>query len=97
MGQQIQSCSFLLGVNGNASLQQELTEYNGGQDFDGLEHFAYNNSRFVDVLFGHLNDTDFDGITVRSSYLHHNHSYSNYNKMMRKILLSLYHAGQYQI
>ena len=51
-------------MNSNASLQEELTEYNGGQDFDGLEHFTYNNSRFVDLLFGHLNDTDFDGITV---------------------------------
>ena len=50
-------------------------EYNGGQDFNGLQHFTYNNSRFVDLLFGHLEDTDFDGITVwmssiiTSSYL----------------------------
>ena len=51
-------------MNSNVRLQQELTEYNGGQDFDGLEHFTYNNSRFVDLLFGHLNDTNFDGITV---------------------------------
>ena len=52
-------------MNSDVSLQEELTEYNGGQDFDGLQHFTYNNSRFADLLFNHLSDTDFDGITVR--------------------------------
>ena len=52
------------GINSNASLQQELVEFNAGQDFDGLQHFTYNNSGFVDLLYDHLNDTDFDGISV---------------------------------
>ena len=39
--------------------------FNGDSDFDGLEDFTYNNSKFVELLFGHLNDTNFNGITVR--------------------------------
>ncbi len=54
------------GINSNASLQQELMVFNNGQDFDGLEHFTYNNSGFVNLLFDHLSDTNFDGITVRN-------------------------------
>ena len=52
------------GINSNTSLQQELTVFNDGQDFDGLQHFTYNNSGFVNLLFDHLSDTNFDGITV---------------------------------
>ena len=59
-----QYIAFLSGINSNASLQQELTVFNGGQDFDGLQHFTYNSSGFVNLLFDHLEDTDFDGITV---------------------------------
>ena len=55
---------FLSGINSNPSLQQELMVFNDGQDFDGLQHFTYNNSGFVNLLFDHLEDTDFDGITV---------------------------------
>lgn len=54
-----------VGINSNATLQQELVEFNAGQDFGGLQHFTYNNSGFVDLLYDHLNDTDFDGISVR--------------------------------
>ena len=59
-----QYVTLLSGINNNPSLQQELTGINGGQDFDGLQHFTYNNSGFVNLLFDHLEDTDFDGITV---------------------------------
>ena len=55
------------GIKSSASLQQELAEFNNGQDFDGLEDFTYNNSGFVSLLFGHLENTDFDGITVSKS------------------------------
>ena len=54
------------GIESNLSLQQELMKFNNGQNFSGLQHFTYNNSGFVDLLYGHLNDTDFDGITVCS-------------------------------
>jgi hypothetical protein len=62
------SNTFLLGINSNPSLQQELAVFNNGQDFYGLEHFTYNNSGIVNLVFGHLEDTDFDGITVRLNY-----------------------------
>ena len=40
-------------------------KFNDDSDFDGLEDFTYNNSGFVDLLFGHLENTNFDGVTVR--------------------------------
>ena len=52
------------GIKSSASLEQELTKFNNGQDFDGLEHFSYNNSGFVSLLLSHLENTNFDGITV---------------------------------
>ena len=56
------------GIKNSTDLQQELTTFNNGQDFDGLEHFTYNNSGFVNLLFDHLSDTNFDGITVCYPY-----------------------------
>ena len=35
-----------------------------GQAFR-LEHFTYNNSIVLEVIFGHLQETDFLGLTVR--------------------------------
>jgi hypothetical protein len=52
------------GINSDERLQLELAVFNSGLDFDGLEHFTYNNSGFVNLLFDHLSDTNFDGITV---------------------------------
>ena len=52
------------GIKNNVSLQQELMKFNKGQNFSGLQHFTYNNSGFVNVIYGHLSDTDFEGITV---------------------------------
>ena len=59
-----QYVTLLSGINSNPSLRQNLTVFNGGQNFSGLQHFTYNNSGFVNLLFDHLEDTDFDGITV---------------------------------
>ena len=61
-------------IKSSASLQRELTNFNNGQNFDGLEHFSYNNSGFVNLLFGHLESTNFDGITVSN---HSNCTLSN--------------------
>lgn len=35
-----------------------------GEEF-GAQHFTYNNSKFADVMFDHLNNTNFRGIVVR--------------------------------
>ena len=48
-------------------LSERLREYEAdlpsSVDF-GLQHVSYNNSGLVDVVFGHLNRTNFSGITV---------------------------------
>ena len=58
-------CIFHAGINSDTKLQQQLVEFNGGQEFNGLQHFTYNNSKFVNLLYGHLNNTEFEGISVR--------------------------------
>ena len=54
----------LSGIDNNASLRQDLSDFNGEVDFSGLQHFTYNNSGFVDLLHGHLTETNFEGISV---------------------------------
>ena len=54
-------------VTTSTDLSERLREYEtdlpSSVDF-GLQHVSYNNSGIVDVVFGHLNRTEFTGITV---------------------------------
>ena len=55
-------------IRSNSDLSANLTQYNRNLQPDekfGLQHFTYNNSRFFDVIFGHLQTTDFQGIVVK--------------------------------
>ena len=55
----------------NERLKVYEAELNVADDVEfALEHFSYNNSGVVDVVFGHLKKSNFTGITVtiRSKY-----------------------------
>ena len=52
----------------NKSLNKYLHQFNSdlllNKSF-GLQHFTYNNSALLDLIFNHLTETDFIGLTVR--------------------------------
>ena len=56
-------------ISDDSELNKRLKVYEAdlnlpdGVEF-GLQHFSYNNSGVVDVVFGHLNRTNFTGIAV---------------------------------
>ena len=63
---------FIIDMKSNSSLSAELATYDQEfakeEDTDfGLQHFTYNNSKFMKLVFGHLGETDFNGIVVRNS------------------------------
>lgn len=50
----------------NETLAAEMASYDenfSGGDFS-LQHFTYNNSKFLDLVFNQLESTDFRGIVV---------------------------------
>ena len=49
--------------NLSARLREYEPNLSSSVDF-GLQHVSYNNSGLVDVVYGHLNRTNFIGITV---------------------------------
>ena len=59
-------------ITNDVQLNQRLKNYEEGilrlnlqPDIDfGLQHFSYNNSGVLDLIFDHLNRTSFSGITV---------------------------------
>lgn len=62
------SSAFLLDLQSNENLTADVASYNrdfNGGDF-GLQHFTYNNSRFLEVLFSNLESSNFTGIVVRN-------------------------------
>ena len=51
----------------DSGLNQKLKQYQENSETDvnfALQHFTYNNSGVLDLIFGHLNRTSFNGITV---------------------------------
>ena len=56
-------------IGNSSDLRDSLEEYEDGLDLPtdvefGLQHFSYNNSGVVNLVYGHLNETHFTGITV---------------------------------
>ena len=56
-------------IGENANLRGELREYEANLDLPanvefGLQHFSYNNSGVVNLVYDQLNRTNFTGITV---------------------------------
>ena len=63
------NCVSLSDINNSSHLSESLKEFEAdlhlpSSDDFGLQHVSYNNSRLVDVVYGHLNNTQFTGITV---------------------------------
>ena len=57
------------GIEESADLRDSLKEYEANIDLPasvqfGLQHFSYNNSGVIDLIFNHLTRTEFTGITV---------------------------------
>ena len=63
-------CCFIvyLDLAQNRSLNKYLLQFNSdlllNKSF-GLQHFTYNNSALLDLIFNHLTETDVIGLTVR--------------------------------
>ena len=66
----ITMCNFLhADIKDDLDLNARLKEYESDLDFVAnvpfaLEHFSYNNSRVLELVYGYLNQTNFSGITV---------------------------------
>ena len=61
-------------IDNNTSLRKRLSKYEPDipdalvDDFN-LEHFSYANSGILDLIFGHLEATNFTGITESFSFV----------------------------
>ena len=57
-------------IDQSSDLRDSLMEYEANLDLNGdefgLQHFSYNNSGVLDLVFGNLNRTQLSGITVSS-------------------------------
>ena len=57
------------GINNDTGFPWWSSVFNESMDFQGLQHFTYNNSKFVEIVHHHLAQTNFEGITVSISML----------------------------
>lgn len=59
-------CVLITELESNSTLNADVWETAGlhGNAMFPLEHFSYNNSALLDVLFRHVQNTKFNGITV---------------------------------
>ena len=58
---------FSVGIRG-AALNTELSQaYNTTPPFD-IQDFTYDSRELMDVILGHLESTEFDGVTVRIKF-----------------------------
>ena len=59
-------CVLITELESNSTLNADVWETAGlhGNATFPLEHFSYNNSALLDVIFRHVQDTKFNGITV---------------------------------
>jgi len=57
---------FITELESNSTLNADVWETAGlhGNATFPLEHFSYNNSALLDVIFRHVQNTKFNGITV---------------------------------
>ena len=58
-------------IGDNSELNHRLRVYDNDLDLSAdvdfaLQHFSYNNSGVLNLVYGHLNRTNFTGITVRT-------------------------------
>lgn len=55
-------------VKSNIELREDLKAYETDLDISSeefnLQHFSYNNSGILELIFDHLDRTDYNGITV---------------------------------
>lgn len=56
-------------IDESPDLRESLKEFEANLDLPpdvefGLQHFSYNNSGVIDLVFNHLTSTEFTGITV---------------------------------
>ena len=55
-------------VKSNTELREDLKAYETDLDISSeefnLQHFSYNNSGILELIFDHLDRTDYNGITV---------------------------------
>ena len=56
---------FTLDLQNDASLRENMRQFqiDPNENF-GLQHFTYNNDALLNNIFGHLSDTNFDGLVV---------------------------------
>ena len=73
-------------ISNDSELQESLRDFEPDLDLPangkfGLQHFSYNNFGVLNVVFGHLNKTNFTGISVRVVHVSHGsmHGHRNYN------------------
>ena len=76
-------------IGGSSDIRDSLKEFEAsldlpaGVDF-GLQHFSYNNSGVIDLIFRHLNETGFSGITV-SPINHYSLIHLNFGSITKSI------------
>ena len=69
----IQQKYFTAELEENSTLNSKVWEAAGlhGNGTFPLDHFSYNNSALLDMIFRHVQETNFSGITVRSRTIIH--------------------------
>ena len=69
----IQQKYFTAELEENSTLNSKVWDAAGlhGNGTFPLDHFSYNNSELLDMIFRHVQETNFSGITVRSRNIIH--------------------------